>query len=212
MAARVSVSSRSMRRLRVSAGLTRWVLYATATAGLAASARFAIAPPHAPAAPAPVVERRDLAAEGFASQLARSYLTFDGDRPDAHRAQLAPFVGDQLDPDLGLRAPPGRVQRVRWTADRAVATGRRRLARLHRRRANRSRRPALSQRRRRPRPRPCPAPRRLPRARRRPAQRTRQPRRRKEACATSRIAACAPHASARCATTSRARETTSTPI
>jgi hypothetical protein len=104
-----------MRRIRVSAALTRWVLYATATAGLAASARFAIAPPHAPAAPPPVVERRDLAAEGFASQLARSYLAFDGDRPDAHRAQLASFVGDQLDPDLGLRAPPGRVQRVRWT-------------------------------------------------------------------------------------------------
>jgi hypothetical protein len=104
-----------MRRVRVSAGLTRWVLYTTAAAGLAASARFAIAPPHAPAARAPVVERRDLAAEGFASHLARGYLTFDGDRPDDHRAQLAPFVGDQLDPDLGLRAPPGSVQRVRWT-------------------------------------------------------------------------------------------------
>jgi hypothetical protein len=104
-----------MRRLRVSAGLTRWVLYAVATVGLAASARFTIAPPRAPAAPASVVERRDLAAEGFASQLARSYLTFDGDHPDARRAQLASFVGDQLDSDLGLRAPPGRVQRVRWT-------------------------------------------------------------------------------------------------
>jgi hypothetical protein len=99
----------------MSAALTRWVVYATAVAGLAASARFAIAPPRPPAAPAPVVERRDLAAEGFASQLARGYLTFDGDRPDAHRAQLASFVGDQLDPDLGLRAPPQRVQRVRWT-------------------------------------------------------------------------------------------------
>jgi hypothetical protein len=115
VAARVSVSSRSMRRVRVSAGLTRWVLYTTAAAGLAASARFAIAPPHPPATPPPLVEHRDLAAEGFASQLARSYLTFDGDRPDAHRAQLASFVGNQLDPDLGLRAPPGRVQRVRWT-------------------------------------------------------------------------------------------------
>jgi hypothetical protein len=114
MATHVSISPRSMRRIRASAALTRWVVYATATAGLAASARFAIAPPHPPAAPPPVVERRDLAAEGFASQLARSYLTFDGDRPDAHRARLAPFVGDQLDPDLGLRAPPGRVQRVRW--------------------------------------------------------------------------------------------------
>jgi hypothetical protein len=115
VAARVSVRPRSMRRIRVSAGLTRWVLYATATAGLAASARFAIAPPRPPAARAPAVEHRDLAAEGFASQLARGYLAFDGDRPDAHRAQLASFVGDYLDPDLGLRAPPGRVQRVRWT-------------------------------------------------------------------------------------------------
>lgn len=115
MAARVSTSPRSMRRIRLSAALTRWVVYATALAGLAASARFTIAPPHPPAAPPPAIEHRDLAAEGFASQLARSYLAFDGDRPDAHRAQLASFVGDQLDPDLGLRAPPGRVQRVRWT-------------------------------------------------------------------------------------------------
>jgi hypothetical protein len=104
-----------MRRIRLSAALTRWVLYATAVAGLAASARFAIAPPHPQAAPPPAIEHRDLAAEGFASQLARSYLAFDGDRPNAHRAQLASFVGDQLDPDLGLRPPPGTVQRVRWT-------------------------------------------------------------------------------------------------
>jgi hypothetical protein len=104
-----------MRSIRASAGLTRWVLYATATAGLAASARLAIAPPHPPAAPPPAVEHRDLAAEGFASQLAHGYLAFDGDRPEAHRAQLSSFVGDELDPDLGLRAPPGRIQRVRWT-------------------------------------------------------------------------------------------------
>jgi hypothetical protein len=115
MATRVSISPRSMRRIRASAALTRWVVYATAIAGLAASARFAIAPPHPPAAPLPAIEHRDMAAEGFASQLARNYLTFDGDRPDAHRAQLASFVGDQVDPDLGLRAPPGRVQRVWWT-------------------------------------------------------------------------------------------------
>jgi hypothetical protein len=104
-----------MRRLRLSASLTRWVVYAAATVGLLASARFAIAPPRPTAAPPLVLERRDLAAEGFAAQLARSYLAFDGDRPDVHRAQLMSFVGDQLDPDLGLRAPPGRVQRVRWT-------------------------------------------------------------------------------------------------
>ncbi|MEN3282353.1 MAG: hypothetical protein V7607_3493 [Solirubrobacteraceae bacterium] len=115
MAARTSLTSRSMRRIRVSASLTRWVVSATAAVGLAASARYAIAPPHPPGARSIAVERRDLAGEGFASLLARRYLTFDGDRPDAHRAQLAAFVGDQLDPDLGLRPPPGRAERVQWT-------------------------------------------------------------------------------------------------
>jgi hypothetical protein len=95
--------------------MTRWVVYAAAAAGLAASARFAIAPPRPSAPPPTPVERRDLAAEGFASQFARAYLTFDGQQPDVDRAQLAPFVGDELDPDLGLRAPPGSSQRVRWT-------------------------------------------------------------------------------------------------
>jgi len=114
MGARISVTPRSMRRIRVSAGLTRWVLYATAVAGLGASARFAIAPPQPAVVPRPVVELRDLAAEGFATQLARSYLTFDGDHPDARRSRLASFAGDRLDPDLGLRAPPGRAQHVRW--------------------------------------------------------------------------------------------------
>jgi hypothetical protein len=104
-----------MRRIRLSASLPRWVVYATAAVGLAASARYAIAPPRPATARAVVVERRDPAAEGFASLLARGYLTFDGDRPDAHRAQLAPFVGDELDPDLGLRAAPGRRQAVQWT-------------------------------------------------------------------------------------------------
>jgi hypothetical protein len=115
VAARTSLTPRSMRHIRVSAALTRWAVYATAAMGLAASARYAIAPPHPPAVRPIAVERRDLAGEGFASLLARRYLTFDGNQPDAHRAQLASFVGDQLDPDLGLRAPPGSEQRVQWT-------------------------------------------------------------------------------------------------
>jgi hypothetical protein len=104
-----------MRRIRISAGITRWVVYAVAAAGLAATARLAIAPPRASAPAHAPVERRDLAAEGFAAYLARAYLTFDGQRPGVHRERLAPFVGDALDPDLGLRAPPGSRERVRWT-------------------------------------------------------------------------------------------------
>jgi hypothetical protein len=114
MAAHVSISPRSMRRIRLSAALPRWLVYATAVAGLAASARFAIAPPR-PAAPRTLaIDRRDPAAEGFAALLARRYLSFDGDRPEVRRAALAPFVGDRLDADLGLRAPPGLTQRVQW--------------------------------------------------------------------------------------------------
>ena len=197
--------------LRVSAGLTRWVFYATATAGLAASARFAIAPPRPPAAPPPAVERRDLAAEGFASQLARGYLAFDGDRPDAHRAQLASFVGDQLDPDLGLRAPPGRAQRVRWT--QVVQSRRAPTARVSIRSPPRPIAPACSTSASMSRvaaTRHCASTATRHSSERRSAHP--RPPRRKGACATSPIAACAPRASARCATTSRARATTSTRI
>ena len=98
-----------MRRVRISASVTRWLLYATAGTGLA-SARYAIAPPNPPA-PRPVsVEHRDLAAAGFASGAARAN----------------------------------------------------RVARLHRRYADRSSRSALPQRRGRARSRRCPARRRIP--------------------------------------------------
>jgi hypothetical protein len=200
-----------MRRMRVSAGLTRWVLYATATAGLAATARFAIAPPRPAAAPAPVVERRDLAAEGYAAQLARAYLTFDGDRPDTRRAQLASFVGDQLDPDLGLRAPPGRAQRVRWTQvvqSRAGADGsrvytspRRPTARACCMSASTSRGAATTR---------CAS----TATQRWSARRSARPRlpRLRGARGPSPTADCARPASAHFAITSRTRETTSTPI
>ena len=112
---RIAVVRRSIRRIRVSAGVTRWLLYATATAGLVASARYAIAPPRPESPRAAVVHERDAAAEGFASLLARHYLTFDGNHPDRRAAQLAGFAGDELDPGLGLSAPPGLRQRVFWT-------------------------------------------------------------------------------------------------
>lgn len=109
----VSVTSRSLRRLRLSAGATRWVLYGVAAWGMFAGARAAIAPPR------PIIQRAvarpalDLAAAGLAVDFARRYLTIDG-RREGHARALAPFVGEQLDPDAGLQMAAGMRQRVRW--------------------------------------------------------------------------------------------------
>jgi hypothetical protein len=112
--ARVRIDTRSLRRLRISTSLTRWVAYAAAGTGIAACVRFAVAPPH-PASPRsapPVVA--DVGAEGFAALFARRYLTWFGAAPGVHRQGLAAFVGGGIDPDAGLAPPPRGSQRVTW--------------------------------------------------------------------------------------------------
>ena len=61
----VTISSHPLWRLRLAQRLPRWLLYATALAGLLASARFAIAPP----SPADRVVRRGPAAEPAGAEL-----------------------------------------------------------------------------------------------------------------------------------------------
>ena len=110
----VRLETRSLRRLRLAAGITRWVAYAAAGVGIAATARFAISPPRpVRPAPAPVVGD-DLGAEGFATLFARRYLTWDPAAPAAHQRGLADFVGAGIDPDVGLGPPPRAAQRVAW--------------------------------------------------------------------------------------------------
>src|SRR5450432_1453566 len=81
--ARVSITAKPLWRIRLPRELFRYTGYALALAGLAASARFAIAPPHPAAlaaslrAPSPP----DRAAEGYASLFARQYLTWDSAEP-----------------------------------------------------------------------------------------------------------------------------------
>jgi len=102
---RVSVSTRSVRRLRLTAGLTRHLVRAAAVAGLLASARYAILPPPTPRAPTVAPATSDPAAEGFAALFARRYLTWDTGHPEEHQAAMAPFMGADSDADAGLRLP-----------------------------------------------------------------------------------------------------------
>jgi hypothetical protein len=114
--AQVRIGTRPLWRIRVAREWPRYLLSALAVAGLAASARFAIDPPRpvTPRLVAPGPPPPDLAAEGFATQFARSYLTWSAAEPQAHEAALAGFVGPGIDPDAGLQPPSSGEQRVEW--------------------------------------------------------------------------------------------------
>ncbi len=103
-------------RIRLAREFVRYVLLALAVTGLAASARFAIAPPRpivaAGARPAPAAP--DRAAEGYASLFARRYLTWNAAEPQGSQRALASFVGGGMESDAGLELPPGGEQRVEW--------------------------------------------------------------------------------------------------
>ena len=115
--ARVAVRSRPLWQIRVAREWPRYLLSALAFAGLAASARFAIDPPRAaiPRASAPAPAPPDLAAEGFASQFARGYLTWNAAEPQAHESALAAYAGSGIEPGAGLQPPSSGAQRVEWT-------------------------------------------------------------------------------------------------
>jgi len=115
--ARVRIGTRPLWRIRTAREWPRYLVSAVAVTGLAASVRFAIDPPRpatprvAARAPAPT----DLAAEGFASLFARSYLTWNAADPQAHEQGLASFAGPGIDPDGGLQPPSSGEERVEWT-------------------------------------------------------------------------------------------------
>jgi hypothetical protein len=115
--ATVTVTARSIWRIRIARELPRYLLQGLAIAGLLASARFAIAPPKpvivraAPASSAFV----DRAAEGFASLFARRYLTWDSRDPEAHRLALVPYLGSWMEAEAGLQPPASGEQQVQWT-------------------------------------------------------------------------------------------------
>ncbi|HSZ14442.1 MAG TPA: conjugal transfer protein [Solirubrobacteraceae bacterium] len=112
----VTITSRALWRIRLARELPRYLLCAMSVAGLAASARFAIAPPtphltdtaaHAPAPP-------DAAAEAYAALFARRYLTWNSAEPQLSARGLEPFAGPGMEPDAGLELPPSGEQQVEW--------------------------------------------------------------------------------------------------
>jgi hypothetical protein len=103
-------------RIRLARDLFRYSLWVLAAAGLAASARYAIAPPR------PVITRsadatrapEDLAAEGYAALFARRYLTWNAADPQASALALEPFAGPGIEPNAGLELPAAGEQHVEW--------------------------------------------------------------------------------------------------
>jgi len=114
--ASVSITSRALWRIRLARELPRYAVLAAAVAGLAASARFAVAPPHAtPARSAlPALAPRDPAAEGFATLFARRYLSWSASEPLSSSRALERFLGAGLEADAGLTLPQSGEQRVEW--------------------------------------------------------------------------------------------------
>lgn len=106
---------RPMWRVRLGRELPRYLLCAASAAGLAASARFAIAPPRAPVRaaasdPAPP----DRGAEGYAVLFARRYLTWAAAEPQASEHALEGFFGPSSESGGGLVLPPTGRQNVQW--------------------------------------------------------------------------------------------------
>jgi Conjugative transposon protein TcpC len=128
--ASVSLVTRPLWRIRLAHELPRYLLGAMSVAGLAASTRFAIAPP-TPTLPAAAMRQpapADRAAEAYAVLFARRYLTWDAAEPQASAQALEPFLGPGLEAGAGLELPASGEQRVEWAEvvqTRAAAPGER---------------------------------------------------------------------------------------
>ncbi len=113
----VSIVARPLWRIRLTRAAPRYLLYAVCVAGLAASARFAIAPPRPRQSTAPALSAApaDLAAESYASLFARRYLTWNAASPQASAQALEPMTGTGIDTDAGLSLPATGTQSVQWS-------------------------------------------------------------------------------------------------
>lgn len=112
----MTVATHPLWRIRLIYSLPRYLLLAVSVAGLAASARFAIAPPRPQsfAARMSTSSPPDLAAAGYAVLFARRYLTWNAAEPQVSRDALAPLVGPGVEAGAGLRLPASGEQHVEW--------------------------------------------------------------------------------------------------
>jgi hypothetical protein len=112
----VTIATRALWRIRLVHELPRYLLCTLSLVGLAASARFAIAPPRPVSAatarhqPAPA----DVAGEAYAVLFARRYLTWNASEPQTDARALEPFLGPSMEQGAGLQLPASGEQRVEW--------------------------------------------------------------------------------------------------
>jgi Conjugative transposon protein TcpC len=93
----------------------RCLLAALAVSGLAASARYAVDPPRAASAPAPLrVPSLDRSAEAFAVLFTRRFLTWNAAEPSVSSKGLEPYVSSGMEPAAGLVLPALGTETVEW--------------------------------------------------------------------------------------------------
>jgi hypothetical protein len=115
--ARFRVVTVSLWRHRIAVESRRYLAFAVALAGIAASLRYAIAPPGLRTRRVGRVgETQDRPAEGFALIFARRYLQWRASMPRPGAESLASFTAGVLEPAAGLVMLPRGVQRVQWSS------------------------------------------------------------------------------------------------
>lgn len=114
--ARVISRSLPLWRLRLNREAWRYLLGLAAAFGLLASARYALYPPRAAIAARPAAETPPLdpAAESYAVEFARRYLTWSAAEPAASPLALESFTGAQMQPSAGLVLPSRGSEHVEW--------------------------------------------------------------------------------------------------
>jgi hypothetical protein len=111
----VTITTHPMWRVRLARELPRYLIWTLALSGLAASARFAIAPPRAPRAKlAPVTPSADRAAEAYAVLFTRRYLTWNAAEPLGNSKALRSFIGNGASSTADVQLPPEGTQTVEW--------------------------------------------------------------------------------------------------
>jgi hypothetical protein len=112
----VRIATVPLWRLRLTREAPRYLLCALSLAGLAASARFAVAPPlpsmpRVTEGPPPAPDR---SAEGFAALFARRYLSWSAAEPQSAARSLGAFAGPGMEAAAALVPPTSGEQQVQW--------------------------------------------------------------------------------------------------
>jgi hypothetical protein len=122
------VISRAAWRARWSGRAPKLAFVALVALLAIAGLRTVVAGLPASTAPVRLQPGHDLAAEGFAQEFVRAYLSWDPAHPERHERQVSRFTSGALQPGAGLSVWAREAQRVVWTAaigDEAVSNTRR---------------------------------------------------------------------------------------